>query len=305
MKYNDLGIDYKYMVINEQDRKFGSYVTTVGFQAIKANTVYPVKGHPAGYYFNVENGRILREYQLLYISKGQGFFSTQTVKDRKIEKGSLLLLTPGEWHSYHPDPATGWNEYYIGFEGRAIENMFDHGFIPKGNAVIEVGFNEELVKLYQQAIEIAKADKAAAQRLLSGIVMYMLGTVLYITQNKLFEVGDVEQKIARAKIIMYENIYRDIDPETLADKLNLSYSWFRKEFKNYTGYAPAKYFQELKIGKAKELLVGTSMSVKEIAFQLGYSSTEHFSTLFKKRTSYTPLEYRYYGRENEIIQEDE
>ena len=305
MKYNDLGIDYKYMIINEEDRKFGSYVTTVGFQSIKENSVYPVKGHPTGYYFNVEKGRILREYQLLYISKGQGFFSTQEIKKRKIEKGSLILLVPGEWHSYYPSQETGWNEYYIGFEGTAIEAMFEQGFAPRTNTVIEVGFNDELVKLYQQAIEIAKADKIAAQRILSGIVMYMLGMVLYISKNKLFEMGDVEQKITRAKIIMYENIYNDIDPEVLAEKLNLSYSWFRKEFKNYTGYAPAKYFQELKIGKAKELLVGTSQSVKEIAFQLGYSSTEHFSTLFKKRTGYTPLEYRYYGRENEIIREEE
>ena len=41
-------------------------------------------------------------------------------------------------------------------------------------------------------------------------------------------------------------------------KLNISYSWFRKVFKDYTGYAPAKYFQELKLRKAKQLLVGTS-----------------------------------------------
>lgn len=305
VKYNDLGIDYKYLVVNELDRKFGCYVNTVGFQSIKENSSYPVKGHPAGYYFNVEKGRILREYQLLYISKGQGYFSTHEVKNRKIDKGSLLLLAPGQWHTYYPDVATGWNEYYIGCEGKAIDNLFDYGFMLKENTVIEVGFNDELVKLYQQAIEIAKADKIASQQYLSGIVMYMLGMVLYLTKNRSFEVGDVEQKIARAKIIMYENLYREIDPEELAKKLNLSYSWFRKEFKNYTGYAPAKYFQELKIGKAKELLVGTSQSVKEIAFLLGYGSTEHFSTLFKKRTGYTPLEYRYYGRENEIMQEEE
>lgn len=305
MKYNDLGVDFKYMIINEQDRKFGCYITTVGFQSIKENTIYPVKGHPSGYYFNVEKGRVLREYQLVYISKGQGYFSTKKVQNQKIGKGYLLLLTPGEWHSYYPDPETGWNEYYIGFEGKAIDAMFDNGFISKENAAIEVGVNDELVRLYQQAIEIAKADKIAMQQYLAGIVTYILGMTLYINRNKLFEVGDVEQKITRAKIIMYENLYHDIDPEVLASKLNLSYSWFRKEFKNYTGYAPAKYFQELKIGKAKELLVSTSLSVKEIAFQLGYSSTEHFSTLFKKRTTYTPLEYRYYGRENEIVQEEE
>ena len=78
---------------------------------------------------------------------------------------------------------------------------------------------------------------------------------------------------------------------------NISYSWFRKVFKDYTGYAPAKYFQELKLRKAKQLLVGTSLSVKEISFMLDYKSTEHFFSSFKKRTGFTPLEYRSYGRE--------
>ena len=58
----------------------------------------------------------------------------------------------------------------------------------------------------------------------------------------------------QAKIIMNENLCREIDPEQLAARLNLSYSWFRKAFKDYTGYAPAKYFQELKMRKAKQLL---------------------------------------------------
>jgi AraC-like DNA-binding protein len=116
--------------------------------------------------------------------------------------------------------------------------------------------------------------------------------------------GDVDQKIEQAKIIMNENIFKDIDPEELAMKLNISYSWFRKVFKDYTGYAPAKYFQELKLRKAKQLLVGTSQSVKEISFMLDYKSTEHFFSLFKKRTGFTPLEYRSFGRETNVEEEE-
>ncbi len=64
-------------------------------------------------------------------------------------------------------------------------------------------------------------------------------------------------------------------------KLGISYSWFRKVFKEYTGYAPAKYFQELKLRKAKQLLIESSMSVKEICYELNYTSTEHFSRYLK------------------------
>ena len=95
---------------------------------------------------------------------------------------------------------------------------------------------------------------------------------------------------------MNENVYKDIDPEELALKLGISYSWFRKVFKEYPGYAPAKYFQELKLRKAKQLLIESSMSVKEICYELNYTSTEHFFSVFKKRTNFTPTEYRNFGR---------
>ena len=88
--------------------------------------------------------------------------------------------------------------------------------------------------------------------------------------------SDVDQKIEQAKIIMNENVSGNVDPEELAMRLNISYSWFRRVFKEYTGYAPAKYFQELKLRKAKQMLVGTSQSVKEISFFLGFQSTELF-----------------------------
>ena len=55
--------------------------------------------------------------------------------------------------------------------------------------------------------------------------------ILSISKNKIFEVGDVDQKIEQAKIIMNENVFKDVDPEELAMKLNISYSWFRKVFK--------------------------------------------------------------------------
>jgi len=44
--------------------------------------------------------------------------------------------------------------------------------------------------------------------------------------------------------------------------------------------------------------------VKEISFMLGYNSTEHFFSLFKKMTGYTPLEYRSFGRETDVCNED-
>ena len=211
-------------------------------------------------------------------------------------RDSNLFLFPGQWHTYAPLQKTGWNEYYIGFEGPIIDNLVKNSFISKESQILDIGINEELASLFARALEVAEADKTAAQQYLSGIVLHIMGAVLAISQNKRYEVDNAAQKIESAKIIMHENVYKDIDPEELAMKLGISYSWFRKVFKEYTGYAPAKYFQELKLRKAKQLLIESSMSVKEICYELNYTSTEHFFSVFKKRTNFTPTEYRNFGR---------
>lgn len=303
--FDDLGVKFKYLIVNDMDRKFGLWVNTVGFQPIPPGSPYPLKDHPSGYFFNAQKGRILHEYQIVYITKGRGLFSSETTRERQVCKGRMMFLLPGQWHMYHPYMQTGWNEYYIGFEGPVVDNLMRAGFFTPENQILEVGLNEELVSLFSQALEIAESDRTSAQQHLGGVVLHMLGMILSILKNKIYEMGDVDQKIEQAKIIMNENIFKDIDPEELAMKLNISYSWFRKVFKDYTGYAPAKYFQELKLRKAKQLLVGTSRSVKEISFLLGYKSTEHFFSLFKKHTGFTPMEYRSFGRETDTEEETE
>ena len=295
--YNDTGMELKYLIVNDKDRSFGLSINTVGYQSIRPNSPYPVRNHPTGYFFNAQKGRVLREYQLLYITKGQGSFASDDTPDRQVGKGHLIVLFPGQWHTYKPDTATGWNEYYIGFEGTMADQLVRNSFLTKDNQVLDIGLNEELAMLFSRALEVAEEDKTASQQYLAGIVLHMIGLVLSVSRNNVIEKDNVSEKMEQAKIIMNENLCREIDPEQLAARLNLSYSWFRKAFKDYTGYAPAKYFQELKMRKAKQLLVGSTHSVKEICFMLGYTSTEHFSNLFKKHAGITPLKYRAFGRD--------
>lgn len=284
---NNLGLEFKYLIVNDMDRKFGLWVNTVGYQSIPPDSPYPLKEHPSGYYFNAEKGRVLREYQLVYITKGRGLFSSDSTPERQVCKGRLMVLFPGQWHTYYPLRQTGWTEYYIGFEGPAIDTIVGDAFLSQERQILEVGINEELVSLFSRALEVAEADKISAQQYLSGIVLHMIGMILSISKNKVFEMSDVDQKIEQAKILMNENVSGNIDPEELAMRLNISYSWFRRVFKEYTGYAPAKYFQELKLRKAKQMLVGTSQSVKEISFFLGFQSTEYFFSFSKTYRAYS------------------
>ena len=291
-----MGIDFKYLLVNDRDRKFGLTVNTVGFQPIAPHSLYPSTEHPKNYYFRPGKGRILSEYQLVYISKGKGYFTSESTKRITISKGQIILLFPGQWHTYAPSKETGWNEYYIGFQGKIIDNIISNGFFRIDNQIIDVGVNEDLVNLFSTAIKIAKDDKVGSQQNLAGIVFNILGTILSLAQNKNFETKESAQKIERAKVIMFENIQKNIDIKEIAANLGISYSLFRKVFKEYTGYAPANYFQELKLRKAKELLSETNHSIKQIAYELNFSSYEYFLSFFKKKVNMTPMEYRNMGR---------
>ena len=125
----------------------------------------------------------------------------------------------------------------------------------------------------------------------------MIGLLNYLLRNRTGHATDLlEQSVEKAKIIMDERVSGEIDLYDLASELNLSYSWFRKTFKEYTGHSPARYFQLLKLRRAQRLLSDTELSIKEIAYSLGYKSTEHFFSIFKKHTGCTPTAYRNYGR---------
>jgi hypothetical protein len=66
----------KYLLANERDALWGLTVSTVGYEDIARGEPYPTKGHADGYYFNIEKGRILNEYQLLYNPEGEGEFES-------------------------------------------------------------------------------------------------------------------------------------------------------------------------------------------------------------------------------------
>lgn len=201
------------------------------------------------------------------------------------------MLFPGEWHSYQPLPNTGWDEYWIGFQGGVVDNRVANGFFSRRRPVLNVGLSDETVSMYRRAIDVAIGQRAGYQQVLAGIVNFLLGAAYAADRNNLFEGSGVEDRINRAKILISEE-FRDIRPQQIAGRLNMSYSGFRRIFREYTGFAPMHYIQELKIRKAKELLTNTELPVKEIAFRTGFDNHEYFFTAFRRNSGMTPTQYR-------------
>ena len=88
------------------------------------------------------------------------------------------------------------------------------------------------------------------------------------------------------------NSYQEIDLEKYADMCFVSRSRFIHLFKEYTGFSPYNFQLKIRMERAIEMLVYTSLSVEEIAEMVRYADCSYFCRVFKKFTGHTPLFYR-------------
>ena len=284
----------KYNFASPRDNEWGLTVSTVGYEKIAPGDDYPTTAHGKEYIFSTKRGRILDEYQLVYICSGRGMLETSSAGRMNISEGTMFMLFPGEWHTYSPDRSTGWSQYWIGFKGADIDLRMDKGFFSRQNPIFNIGINEQMSRLFLEAVDIAAVEKSHFQQLLSGIAFHIIGLMLNLDANNRIDKIDstIATKIQTSKEIMLRNIFYDFSLQDLAQEIGMSYSNFRKRFKEYTGFSPAAYMQSLRINKAISLLETSDMSVKEIAYTLKFDSADYFSAQFKKKTGKSPSVYR-------------
>ena len=282
----------RYLTINSRDEEWGIVVTTVGYQFIPTCSQYPLSRHPDNYNFKPQTGRILNEYQLLYITKGSGYFSSSSCKQQKISAGTMILLFPGEWHSYYPDQATGWDEFWVGFRGVHIDKRVEKMFFTKEEPLHKIGVDTTIINLYEDILKFASEEKSGYQQMISSIVLHILGWIYYKERNNSFTNTYVINKINEARLIMKTHIENPFTPEEIAIQLGVGYSWFRRMFKEYTGTSPAQYQNQQKLLKAKELLTSSEMNISEIAYMLGFENAGRFATFFKGKEGVTPSDFR-------------
>ena len=283
----------KYLIATERDAQWGLTISTVGYEEISPGDDYPTKGHADGYYFDLQKGRTLNEYQLLYLTEGEGIFRSTNQKPTRIKEGDLFLLFPGEWHTYHPNPRTGWKSHWIGFKGKNMDDRVTAGFLKPEKPIYHVGYSFVLESLYQRALDEATKENAYSQQLMAGIVNHLIGMMYSLERNIELNKNHLHvDMINRARLRIRESLESDLTIQKIAEDLGVSYSNFRKLFKEYTGLSPATYQQDLRLLRAKELLSTTDLTIKEIAYRLNFESPDYFSAKFKAKMGCKPSEAR-------------
>jgi transcriptional regulator GlxA family with amidase domain len=158
--------------------------------------------------------------------------------------------------------------------------------------VYHFGIKEELLDTFLKIFDLVEKEQPGYQQIASGMVIKLLGYIISFEKQKNFSGKPIAKVIEAIRFEMRQKMEEELNLRELAKKHNVSYSFFRKMFKKYTGVSPGQYHLQLRITRAKELLISTDKSIKEISYELGFQSIFYFSNMFKKKEGVTPSYFR-------------
>lgn len=281
----------KYLITSEKDKSWGFYVNNLGRNVIGKYAEYPSMDHPDQYIFTWDKGRILNEFHLVFITKGEGVFESKATGKIKVSDGDVFLLFPDVWHRYKPKKSTGWTERWVGFSGAIANQFLSNGFFNPDEPIISKCNKPQVLNHFNTLFKLFDETIYGYQHLASGICIQLMAELHNIKSGG-SNLDNLNSMISRAKSMMYKNINSSINLNKIASDLGVSYSKFRIDFKKQTGVSPLQYHLLLKIEKSKELLLNSNKSQKEIAFELGFESDVYYNRLFKRKTGLAPGKFR-------------
>ena len=281
----------KYLTIGDEEKKWDIFINSLGNTIVKENEVYPSKEHPSTYYFTWDNGRILTEFQLNYITEGKGIFENKH-GTFEVQEGNFIVIFPGEWHRYKPSKETGWVENYIGFQGGIAEHFMSLLGVNNYKPIINSGRRECFIDCYDKIFNLIENEGPSYQLVSSGELIRLFGLIVASQKEEELSGDQISNTIDQVRFIIRNKVDTDIVMQDIASDFNMGYSYFRKMFKKHTGVSPKQYHLQLKVIRAKELLINSDKSIKEICYNLGFQSTSYFSRIFKQKTGVAPVDIR-------------
>lgn len=226
-------------------------------------------------------------FELEVVLEGRGY-NTLNGERYEIVPGSAFLLAYNDFHTVNAQ--TDLKIYNIAFTHDSISTEIMNVLTHYGNMTCTLGIND--LKEFENQMKFAERQKEnpVFYRILKKNCLESL-LIKMITESSGSR-SPFSSVVQKAVLIINNEFRNDISLEYVASKLFLTPNYLGTIFKESVGCSFRNYLKALRMRYARDLLVTTDLTVKEIAEECGFGSTEYFTSVFRQTLNTSPTAYR-------------
>ena len=222
-------------------------------------------------------------YVLEYIMDGEGTVAVNG-EQYHVKGGDIYILKQGESHLYYSDSENPWTKIWVNLFGMLISNLISIYGLDDITVIHGLSIQDEMNKM----LEICESGENINVR--CEIVFHEIMRKIH---DYLHTSGENISKEARTiKEYINSNIAENITIKDLSRQIFRSEAQTIRIFKAAYQMTPYEYILSGRLKSAKLLLLNTNLFIKEIAYNTGFSDGHYFANIFKKKTGFSPKEYR-------------
>lgn len=219
-------------------------------------------------------------------------------KTYELTHGSLLTIGPGvtcQWlNTRFPlnDTLLFYDDVFVNNFGSSFFYSLEF-FCPDEQSVIQLSGSqfEEMEQLFQ-TLRIVSDKPEALSGILYSILMIAQKYFWKLHRGNKIALSDKEHTVVKFRELVVKNFAEHKDVAFYASRLNISSKYLSELLVDTTGLSAKKWIEFHIMQEAKYLLSFKNLSVKEVAFQLGYTDTPHFSRAFRNYDGQLPSEFK-------------
>ncbi|GIP41069.1 hypothetical protein J31TS4_43490 [Paenibacillus sp. J31TS4] len=239
---------------------------------------------------------LTRHHSLWLVVKGRGTFTINGTH-YPAEPGKIFFFVPGMTVERRTDPLEPVEYYFLRFdyaeshpgkEGWSLKTSAERPFPLQG--MYTISDTPKLIYLLEQLLAL-KNKRGPITGMRRRIMLQELMLTVVLDFRSQLITGDTTSAIERTQDYMSWHYQEPLTLEQLAQMAGLSVSHYSRLFRKYSGYSPIDYLTNLRMDRAKELLVLSGYRLKSIANSVGYADEFYFSRIFKKIEGVSPREY--------------
>ncbi len=222
-----------------------------------------------------------------YVVSGHGYLEINDER-YKLSPGDAYIIHPGDFCTYYADKEDPYKKYWINFSTGFFFTELLKAYDLNDRVIREMDLSDFFERLFKLEDDYDSNDEMYIH--VSRLVFdAMMQIALHKENNPISADRDLAYKVRNA---LYRSITTRTTMDEIAKKFYRSKNDITRQFKRRYNTTPHDYLIELRIGKAKNLLVNSKKTLAEIARYLCFSSEYHFSNTFKKRVGVSPSEFR-------------